>query len=307
MGRFLTRDTWGGNANVPMSFNRWNYVGGNPVNLTDPSGQFPPIWCQAMPNKATYEGCVDLWYGIEPINPFQLGENVLGDRGCYVGPIHYRAPGYVEGTGLTVALPWIVNWMFAVESVYDFATMEHNYFVNGAFNTLGVPGVGESDFIWGLNLTEYVGTVKGFASNSDIKNDYGGAFIMGYIGISGPPGPDQMGPSVGIGRTAFISPTNPMIRGSSLYVSAGFGVDILPVMDLGFGIISTIPPRNEPNIYKYRGLNLFLDILTGKHNVWISDFGPRSLRNATNGSRMIAALKSLRYLAAWEEIPHVDQ
>jgi len=23
--RFLTRDTWGGDANNPMSFNRWNY------------------------------------------------------------------------------------------------------------------------------------------------------------------------------------------------------------------------------------------------------------------------------------------
>jgi len=38
-GRFLTRDTWGGNANSPMSYNKWNYVGANPVNRTDPSGK----------------------------------------------------------------------------------------------------------------------------------------------------------------------------------------------------------------------------------------------------------------------------
>jgi len=37
-GRFLTRDTWGGDANSPLSFNRWNYVEGNPVNRLDPSG-----------------------------------------------------------------------------------------------------------------------------------------------------------------------------------------------------------------------------------------------------------------------------
>ena len=38
MGRFLTRDTWGGDANIPMSFNRWNYGYGNPVQYTDPTG-----------------------------------------------------------------------------------------------------------------------------------------------------------------------------------------------------------------------------------------------------------------------------
>ena len=38
-GRFLTRDTWAGNANMPMSFNRWNYVDGNPINRIDPTGR----------------------------------------------------------------------------------------------------------------------------------------------------------------------------------------------------------------------------------------------------------------------------
>jgi len=37
-GRFLTRDTWGGNANSPMSFNAWNYTSSNPINYSDPSG-----------------------------------------------------------------------------------------------------------------------------------------------------------------------------------------------------------------------------------------------------------------------------
>jgi RHS repeat-associated protein len=38
-GRFLTKDSWPGNYNRPLSLNRWNYVEGNPINLTDPSGQ----------------------------------------------------------------------------------------------------------------------------------------------------------------------------------------------------------------------------------------------------------------------------
>lgn len=37
-GRFLTRDTWNGNANSPMSFNRWNYGDSNPISHIDPTG-----------------------------------------------------------------------------------------------------------------------------------------------------------------------------------------------------------------------------------------------------------------------------
>ncbi len=37
-GRFVTRDTWGGDNLRPLSYNKWNYVGGNPINLIDPSG-----------------------------------------------------------------------------------------------------------------------------------------------------------------------------------------------------------------------------------------------------------------------------
>jgi len=38
IGRFLTRDTWMGDYDRPLSFNRWNYVEANPVNYTDPTG-----------------------------------------------------------------------------------------------------------------------------------------------------------------------------------------------------------------------------------------------------------------------------
>lgn len=38
-GRFLTRDTWQGDYDRPLSLNRWLYVSGNPINRTDPSGQ----------------------------------------------------------------------------------------------------------------------------------------------------------------------------------------------------------------------------------------------------------------------------
>jgi RHS repeat-associated protein len=37
-GRFLTRDTWMGDYNSPLSLNRWMYVEGNPINYVDPTG-----------------------------------------------------------------------------------------------------------------------------------------------------------------------------------------------------------------------------------------------------------------------------
>ena len=37
-GRFQTRDTWGGDPNNPMSYNKWNYGNSNPIRFTDPTG-----------------------------------------------------------------------------------------------------------------------------------------------------------------------------------------------------------------------------------------------------------------------------
>ena len=46
MGRFMSRDTWGGDQNQPMSFNRWNYTEGNPINYFDPTGHI--VWPNEM-------------------------------------------------------------------------------------------------------------------------------------------------------------------------------------------------------------------------------------------------------------------
>ena len=37
-GRFMSRDTWSGDVNNPLSFNKWMYTEGNPINRIDPSG-----------------------------------------------------------------------------------------------------------------------------------------------------------------------------------------------------------------------------------------------------------------------------
>jgi RHS repeat-associated protein len=43
MGRFMTRDSWGGDLRQPISYNAWLYGYANPIINTDPSGKRPYI------------------------------------------------------------------------------------------------------------------------------------------------------------------------------------------------------------------------------------------------------------------------
>jgi RHS repeat-associated protein len=90
-GRFLTRDTWEGDAKRPLSYNKWNYVEGNPTNYTDPSG----YW--ALGNKLEiYTGG---FYGLGRLRI--EGGQCLHDEFCYV-PRYTWADIFVspvQGTG----------------------------------------------------------------------------------------------------------------------------------------------------------------------------------------------------------------
>lgn len=57
-GRFLSRDTWGGDYRNPITLNKWSYAHGNPVKFTDPSGH-DPWWCQYTSNPEQCEE--DYW------------------------------------------------------------------------------------------------------------------------------------------------------------------------------------------------------------------------------------------------------
>lgn len=43
-GRFMSRDTWGGNNNRSLSLNKWSYVEGNPISYIDPTGFYVWRW-----------------------------------------------------------------------------------------------------------------------------------------------------------------------------------------------------------------------------------------------------------------------
>ena len=313
-GRFLSRDTWGGDYNRPLSLNRWMYVEGNPVNLVDPSGHIPAFWCQIMLNKGLYELCIARHYGIEPMNPRNLGEHVGSSWLCYTGPKEYKAPGYIEGTSLTIAAPVFANWLFAYENVYDFATMEQSAFINGSFGIYGMPGIGVSDFVWGIVGAQYAGNAYGFLTTTGVQRDYPGPVIAGYIGVSNavfPIANDTAGIGGGAGTTFFASPYPPYIRGTSQYVSLSIGVDLAYLVDAGVGALSMMPIGNTDKYVDEKNgdvqkARLFRDILFGGHNGRITHTVPFLSAGPDLkldwAARSIAAIKALRYAEAYEEL-----
>jgi RHS repeat-associated protein len=44
VGRFVSRDSWQGNNNQPVSYNKWLYAFSNPIKLSDPTGHVPGFW-----------------------------------------------------------------------------------------------------------------------------------------------------------------------------------------------------------------------------------------------------------------------
>ncbi len=296
MGRFLTRDTWAGNYNRPLSLNRWNYVGGNPVNLTDPSGLFPPAWCQMMPNKALYEGCVDVWYGIEPISYFRIGETVTGERGCYLGPSEYRAPGYLEGLGVT-----IFAGRLGSEVVYDFATMERLNFSFGG-------GGGNDSLDIGVGVAGYVGLAKGFRTDDSLTSQYRGISLSLQGGLSG-----DIGIGIGTGIGGFVSWTDLRLRGAYVYVGGSFGLDLVPFFDadvVPFMFYVANPETRKPYI-KSSGevdtASLMTDIFTGSGSpltvsINRNDTEIRFSENHVSTLRVLGAVTALRYALVYKEL-----
>jgi RHS repeat-associated protein len=290
-GRFQSRDTWAGDVNRPLSLNRWMYVEGNPVNLTDPSGYFPS-YCQSMPTKGLYEYCVLSYYQLEPISYFEMGKTIQGERGCYSGPEAYRAPGYLEGVGL-----WALIHRGGYEVVYDFARMERmefNYYGNGANDAV--------DF--GIGGMFYSGKVTGFRSDQGIIDLYRGLSSSFSIGPSG-----DIGFGVGAGKGGFVSWTDIRLRGNYYYVGASFSADLAEFIDIDITLWSIYNPMsNNPTVYSINGTvnraRLFTDILTGKGSPWGIRYPSitQPSQNIMLASRAYGTFLAMKYATAFEEI-----
>ncbi len=212
-GRFLTRDTWSGDANRPLSLNRWNYTNANPINFTDPSGHLP-IKCQSMTTKAEYEKCVLDFYDLQPIDETAMGATVIGTAGCYEGPTKYRAKGYLEGIGwqyLYNKLGITYVQYESIEVVYDFATMQlANFRLTGVGESYPIPPV--------FADSGYAGFIGGFKHSDEntVATDYGGLSFFGGLGVN------NMAPiSTGLGMIGWSSINDPKVNGINIYLGAG--------------------------------------------------------------------------------------
>jgi RHS repeat-associated protein len=89
-GRFLSRDTWSGDYNRPLSLNHWNYVEANPANYIDPTGEFP--LCPPFTSELeclNFYGMIPDYKGLVTVELYQLMYNSFG-----------RAAGDITSTGL---------------------------------------------------------------------------------------------------------------------------------------------------------------------------------------------------------------
>ena len=72
-GRFISRDTWGGNVYNPQSLNRWSYAAANPVVFVDPSGRM------RMDEDGTSQGDTGKYRYYDPIPEYDDGVDNVDD------------------------------------------------------------------------------------------------------------------------------------------------------------------------------------------------------------------------------------
>jgi hypothetical protein len=278
--------------------NQWNYVEGNPINRIDPSGNtwITPDWCQMMPTKWLYEGCVLKKYGLESIDLFPSGKTVTGQPGCYSGPTEYRAPGYLEGLEVTPALV-IPQLMFGQEVVYDFATMQRARFkFKGVVQTNGV----------GISASMYTGRVLGFKSNTNLIDSYRGDSIVWAKGVSA---------IANAGTGGFVSLSDIRLRGNTWYIGVGLIANYLAPLDISAGQVYYAPVSNEipyARNGKVDRARLFIDISWGIESPWKSiglqgpDLSPGTNPNPllifSGGSRLYGYYLVNKYADAYDPL-----
>jgi RHS repeat-associated protein len=76
VGRFVSKDLWQGDSSRPQSLNAWNYVQGNPLNFTDPSGR---IFCPYGVDPETGTCNPPRWEGLVEGLPPTFAQTAVGN------------------------------------------------------------------------------------------------------------------------------------------------------------------------------------------------------------------------------------
>ena len=114
MGRFLTRDTWNGDANRPLSFNRWGYGYGNPVKYTDPSGNIPTHCFQFhIGFWPSVSGCADEFDKLFGLDIYDASR-----AWSAIDKTAVRQAAYLVGSKLSETMPGSTTPFTAFKKVY---------------------------------------------------------------------------------------------------------------------------------------------------------------------------------------------
>ncbi len=312
-GKFITKDTWQGNLKQPISYNKWLYTNGNPINFSDPSGMFPD-YCHSMPNRTHFEDCVRKAYGVNRPRQYDLAKYIYAKDvpGCHYEvsfnyPVDYDSQGYLEGLGTV----WFGFLSDQSERVYDFSTMTSA--------TFDISGGQISDALLGAEYYAYAGVIgfpyyarMGFSSQRTI-DDYGGLTGYSSDGISTET-PAPLIPAFGVFVSKFNGLNLNPIGGTILGVTFGFNFDPIPIADLTIGISNARIRQGSQRNYVYKGGNenleyyfvneglLRRDILMGTNSPWAQNGIVNTAVNPVSSVRLYALSQLHRWVTIYNDL-----
>ncbi len=277
VGRFVSRDRWGGDPTLPMSNNAWLYGYSNPIKYSDPTGMFPE-YCHKMSSRIQFEDCVRKEYGLNRPREYNLVEyNDANDiQGCHYEvsfrhPVSYDAEGYFEGLGSV----WFGRLADQQEVVYDFATMTRaNFDIQGGQISDSLLGAGGFAYAGIIGSPYFTNT--GFSVQHTIEQDYEGPSFYETSGISTETAIPLI-PSPGIFGYSFLGLNLNPLRGEGYGIGLNFASDPLPFIDYGMGISAAIFIDETQKTYLYKGgdgIRIRVDEGLLRSNIWSGEMSP---------------------------------